>query len=95
MILETTNVGSATWGRTEKGWIHMYYVRLSSTEVPEGSVVRTVTENLNIRAGAGTSYESIGKYTKGTQVIITAQTTVGSTVWGRTDKGWISMDYVK
>ena len=95
VILETTNVGSATWGRTEKGWIHMYYVRLSSTEVPEGSVVRTVTENLNIRAGAGTSYESIGKYTKGTQVIITAQTTVGSTVWGRTDKGWISMDYVK
>ena len=73
----------------------MYYVRLSATEVPEGAVVKTVTTLLNIRAGAGTSYASIGKYEKGTQVIITAQTTVGRTVWGRTDKGWISMDYVK
>lgn len=95
VILETTKVGNAAWGRTEKGWIHMYYVRLSAAEVPEGAVVRTVTQNLNIRAGAGTSYAAIGKYTKGTQVIITAQTTVGSTIWGRTDKGWISMDYVK
>ena len=95
VILETTKVGNATWGRTEKGWIHMYYVRLSTAEVPEGAIVRTVTENLNIRAGAGTSYEAIGKYAKGTQVIITAQTKVGNTLWGRTDKGWISMDYVK
>ena len=95
VILETAKVGNATWGRTEKGWIHMYYVRLSTAEVPEGAVVRTVTQNLNIRAGAGTSYAAIGKYAKGTQVIITAQTTVGRTIWGRTDKGWISMDYVK
>jgi len=95
VILETTKVGNATWGRTEKGWIHMYYVRLSTAEVPEGAIVRTVTDNLNIRAGAGTSYEAIGKYAKGTQVIITAQTKVGNTLWGRTDKGWISMDYVK
>ena len=95
VILETAKVGSATWGRIEKGWIHMYYVRLSTAEVPEGSVVRTVTANLNIRAGAGTTYESLGQYPKGTQVIITERTNVGSTVWGRTDKGWISMDYVK
>ena len=95
VILETTKVGTATWGRTEKGWIHMHYVRLSTTEVAEGSIVRTVTANLNIRAGAGTSYAAIGKYPKGTQVVITSQTKVGSTTWGRTDKGWISMDYVK
>ena len=95
IILETTKVGNATWGRTEKGWIHMHYVRLGSTQVPAGAIVRTVTDNLNIRAGAGTSYAAVGKYLKGTQVIITAQTTVGNTVWGQTDKGWISMDYVK
>lgn len=95
VILETAKVGNATWGRIETGWIHMYYVRLSSTEVPEGSVVRTVTTELNIRAGAGTSYDAIGKYPKGTQVVITAQTKVGSTLWGRTEKGWISMDYVE
>ena len=96
VILETAKVGSATWGRTEKGWIHMHYVRLSSGTVPAGSVVRTVTaDSLRIRSGAGTSYEEVGRYPEGTQVVITAQTTVGRTVWGRTDKGWISMDYVK
>ena len=95
VILETTKVGNATWGRTEMGWIHMHYVRLGSTQVPAGAIVRTVTDNLNIRAGAGTSYAAVGKYLKGTQVIITAQTKVGNTVWGQTDKGWISMDYVK
>ena len=95
MITAQTTVNGATWGKTDKGWIHMYYVRLSSADVPEGSVVRTVTQSLNIRAGAGTSYESIGKYPKGTQVNITAQTKVGSTNWGRPEKGWNSMDYVK
>ena len=95
VILETAKNGSSTWGRTEKGWVHMFYVQVSTTEVPEGSVVRTVTTNLRIRAGAGTSYEAIGSYLRGAQVLITAQTTVKGTVWGRTDKGWISMDYVK
>lgn len=95
VILETAKNGSSTWGKTEKGWIHMFYVSLSKTEVPEGSIVRTVTTNLRIRAGAGTSYEAVGSYLRGTQVLITAQTTVKGTVWGRTDKGWISLDYVK
>lgn len=95
VILETAKNGSATWGRTEKGWVHMFYVQLSTTEVPEGSIIRTVTTNLRIRAGAGTSYEAVGSYLRGTQVLITAQTTVKGTVWGRTDKGWISLDYVK
>ena len=95
VILETTKVGNATWGKTEKGWVHMYYVKLDSSEVPAGSIVRTVTTKLNIRAGAGTSYATVGSYLRGAQVVITAQTNVNGTQWGRTDKGWISMDYVK
>lgn len=95
VILETAKNGTSTWGRTETGWIHMFYVKLDSTTVPEGSIVRTVTTNLRIRAGAGTDYEAIGTYLRGTQVVITAQVTVGNSVWGRTDKGWISMYYVK
>lgn len=96
VIIETTQYGNATWGRTEIGWVHMYYVKLDTTQLPEGSVIRTVnTSSLRIRAGAGTSYEAVGSYIRGAQVIITAQTVVGNTVWGRTDKGWISLDYVK
>ena len=96
VILETAKVGSATWGRTETGWIHMFYVKLNSESVPAGAVIRTVTaSSLRIRAGAGTKYDAVGNYLRGTEVVILEQTTVNRTVWGRTDKGWISLDYVK
>jgi len=45
---------------------------------------------LNIRKDAGTNYDSIGKYYRGDKVSIT-ETKNG---WGKTDKGWISLDYV-
>lgn len=95
VILETARNGNATWGKTEKGWIHMFYVKLDTEVVPEGSIVRTVTTTLRIRAGAGTNYEAVGTYLRGTQVVITAQTTVNGATWGRTEKGWIHMFYVK
>ncbi len=95
VILETAKVGDATWGRIDKGWIHMYYVDLDTTEIPEGAVYKTVTTELRIRAGAGTSYDKVGTYKKGDIVLIYEQTTVNKTVWGRTDKGWISLDYTK
>ena len=95
VILETAQVGNATWGRIEKGWIHMYYVQLDGTEVPNGTISRTVTTELRIRAGAGTSYDKVGTYKKGEIVLIYETTTVNGFLWGRTDKGWISMEYVK
>lgn len=95
VILETKQHGGATWGRTEKGWIHMYYVKLDSVSVPSGSFVRTVTaSSLRIRSGPGTSNKEVGKYTKGTQVVILETKKVGSVTWGRTSKGWISLHYV-
>ena len=51
----------------------------------------TITASeLNIRQSPSTAAASVGKYTKGTQVTI-LETSNG---WGRTDKGWVSMDYV-
>ena len=52
--------------------------------------VVTATE-LNIRKGPDISYESVGKYYNGDQVTIT-ETLDG---WGKTDKGWVSMKYIK
>jgi len=95
VILETAKVGNATWGRIEKGWIHMYYVQLDGAEVPSGTISRTVTTELRIRAGAGTKYDKVGTYQKGEVVLIYETTTVNGFLWGRTDKGWISMEYVK
>lgn len=56
--------------------------------------VKVTSGSLRIRAGAGTSYATVGYYSNGTAVKILEKKTVGTTVWGRTDKGWISMDYV-
>jgi hypothetical protein len=67
------------------------------TETPtEAGVQKTVTsKTLNIRSGAGTSYEKVGTYKKGDVVTIYEEKKVGTQMWGRTDEGWICTDYVK
>ena len=48
---------------------------------------------LRIRSGAGTEYRIVGFYYQGNTVVITEKTLVDSVYWGKTDKGWINMDY--
>ena len=66
------------------------------TQTPSTAVTGTVTvgDSLNIRSGAGTGYPAVGSYANGTRVTILEQQMVGTTRWGRTDRGWISMDYI-
>ena len=95
IITETAKVGTTTWGKVEQGWISLYYVDLDSNKVPVNAVAKAVnTKSLRIRAGAGTNYDCIGSYTTGQQVIIIEQTMVSGRPWGRTDRGWICMEYV-
>ena len=116
-------VGNIKWGLTEKGWVSLYYVKLTEVEPGEvedmdlsGSVTGSTgtttggtsdsttvistgriynCNTLRIRAAAGTSNAHIGDYASGTYVEIYETTTVRSEIWGRTDKGWISMRYVQ
>lgn len=84
---------SGNWGRTDKGWISLKYVDLDgevSSTTSSGTKGTITASELNIRKGAGSKYDSVGKYTKGDTVTILE--TSGN--WGRTDKGWISMKYV-
>ena len=123
-ILEIRTVGSQKWGRTDKGWICLDYVKLDSdppatetepeqtepeetkpeetkpdtgdgsTEVQlEGTV--SCAGTLNIRSGPGTGYPKVGAYSKGDKVKVYEQKTVSGQNWGRTDKGWICLSYVK
>ena len=79
----------------ESGQIQMHYIEVT-TMLPEGGKTVTVTGDLlRIRSGAGVSYPILGGYLRGAQVVILEQKSVGATLWGRTDKGWISMDFVK
>lgn len=49
---------------------------------------------VNIRSGAGTNYPTAGSAKNGDKVNIYEKKTVGTTVWGRIDGGWISLAYV-
>ena len=64
---------------------------------PNGNANATVkvTSVLCIRKGAGTGYGIVGSYKNGERIEILEQKTVGSTTWGKTSKGWVSMSYVK
>lgn len=105
VILEQKTVNGTPWGRTNKGWISLYYVRLDSTDPGNGSgssnssatMTGTVacSAYLNIRDNAGMNGKVIGSLAKGTIVKIYETKVVGTVTWGRIDEGWISMNYVK
>ena len=107
-ITEQKTSGSMTWGKVSKGWVSMDYIDLDpvggnsgtassgGTSTGNKTVTGTVSVStqLRIRAGAGTSYAVTGYLYNKDKVTVTEQKTVGGTTWGKVSKGWISMDYV-
>lgn len=91
-ITETKFVSGALWGKTDKGWICMTYVQVTDGVLFSGTVN---TQSLRIRSNAGTTNKIVGGYNFGTQVEILETTRVGAALWGRTNQGWISLNYVK
>ncbi len=105
-ILEQKTVGATVWGRIDKGWISLNYVKLDSTaSAPEqdkedssnsdtvnGTVIADV---LNVRSDAGTNNRIVGRLYNGQKVTILETKMVGTVKWGRISTGWISMDYIK
>ncbi len=105
LLIEQKVVGDVTWGRIAEGWVNMNYILIDGEEPaptdpvedptePSGDVIATGTvtaSELNIRKGAGATYDRVGQYKKGDKVEI-LETKDG---WGRTSKGWISMKYVQ
>ena len=65
----------------------------AAIETGLGVVANTYT-GVNIRQGAGTGYATNGKYLTGTAVEILEVTETATAKWGRTEKGWVCMDYV-
>ena len=98
-ILETKN----GWGRTNKGWINMQYISTGTNNNDDndgnttgngntdviGKGIVTASE-LNIREAANTTADRVGSYRAGDRVEILEK----SGNWGRTSKGWISLEYV-
>ena len=94
-INETKVVKSVTWGKISSGWISMNHVVLDSDTTDTKTVKTVIASSLRIRKSASTSAAIVGCYYKGDKVTILQTKKVGNTNWGRTSKGWISMDYVK
>ena len=96
-ILEQKTVNGMTWGRTEDGWISLDYVdldRQESNEPSESWMARVIADCLRIRSGAGLDHEIVGFLYYGAKVEIFEEATVEGMTWGRTEDGWISLDYV-
>ena len=92
-FFEFKQVGTAQWGRIAQGWVLMDYVKLDGAEEPE-TMIGTVTGNsVRIRKSA-VDGDVIGYYYAGDRVEILETTVVDGVTWGRTEKGWICMDYV-
>ena len=57
-------------------------------------VVANTYSGVNVRQGAGIGYAIVGKLLPGTTVQIQEVKQGGAAKWGRTDKGWVCMDYI-
>ena len=77
-----TSSGSASSGTTT-----------GAVETGLGMVANTYT-GVNIRTAPGTGNALVGKYLTGTTVEILEVKTHGTAKWGRTEKGWVCMDYI-
>ena len=108
-VLETKKVGSTTWAKTDKGWVSMEYLTLvetggnntqqpdiqqPDTQQPAANTYQVTASSLNIRKSASSSANKIGSYKKSTVVTVLETKKVGSTTWAKTDKGWVSMEYL-
>ena len=93
-ILEQFTYNGTTWGCTKDGWIAMKYVFVDGTKNDDSEYATITGDELNIRSGPGTGYNSVGTLNKGDEVVVHFILKVGDTSWGNIDKGWVSMDYV-
>ena len=108
-VLQQVKVGGTNWGYVSGGWVSMDYISLdgstgtgAGTGTGTGTGGTTTTGNatvtgnaVNIRAGAGTSYQVVGSKSAGDVVTILETVTAEGYTWGRIDIGWICMNYVR
>jgi len=82
---------SGNWVRIENGWVSTDYFYIEGTVADDGLTGTVTTDDLNIRTGPDTSFQSVGTYQTGEEIEILAQ--VGA--WGYTEKGWVFMNYIE
>ena len=94
-VTQTRTADGMTWGKTDRGWISLSYVVFDGETGTETGYVTVHTDCLLIRSAAGTGNTIVGYLYDGAQVQVLERTTAGGRPWGRIDRGWICLDYVK
>ena len=95
-VTEVKDVNGTKWGKVSEGWICMDYVVSDSQQSTSNGDSKTVIADcLRVRKTPSTSAAIVGYYYQNAKVEILETQAVDGTTWGRTAKGWISMDYVK
>ena len=86
----------STTTSTKKG-IEIY--QINSSKLVDYPVVVTASDGLNIRQGAGTSFDILGEVPCGTVLRVTHWTSGGAYKWGLIEYdgilGWIALDYTR
>lgn len=104
VITEQLVADGLHWGRISSGWICTNYVTFEGESgtlgdyyeetSPEVYMVSPSAGAVNVRSDAGTLYQSIRRIAGGEELVIYEQTTAEGRTWGRTDIGWVCMDYL-
>ena len=101
-IYEETTTAGASWGRIGNGqWVCLNYVTIqtvASGSTSANGVMATVincANAVNIRAAAGVGNALVGVAAVNSRIKIYETTDVNGISWGRTDKGWVCMDYIR
>ena len=101
VIFEKVTVQGVAWGRIDRGWICLTYVTITqansdaiATKGITGTVVNCAT-GVNIRSAAGVGGALVGSEPLGARIAIYEQKLYNGSYWGRTDKGWVCMDYIR
>lgn len=79
------------WARIEGGWVSTAYFYVEGTATDDAFTGTITTDDVNIRTGPNTSFQSVGTYKKGETVEVLAQVDA----WGYTEKGWVFITYVE
>lgn len=94
-ITELFSLFDVLWGKCEQGWVQINLrLLLHDSQKLAHSFTATVTYYyLNVRSGPGVGNSLTTTLQKGAVVQIVAVEYVGDVLWGRCNKGWISLDY--
>lgn len=94
-ISQTAAVNGVNWGFIGDGWICLSYVVLDTPAANTAVTKVVVADCLRIRSAAGTGNTVVGFAYYGAYLNIYETATMNGSAWGRCDKGWVSMDYLR